>query len=72
MALTAYFVTHWPDQKVDGTSTGASIATKTVKATAVGTTKPEDARAAEGLVAAAEAQRRRNQFDEALTTLARA
>ena len=38
----------------------------------VGTTKPEDAHAAEGLVATAEAQRRRNQFDEALTTLARA
>jgi tetratricopeptide (TPR) repeat protein len=72
IALTVYFATRSPDQKVEGTSTGGSIATNTVEATAVGTTKPEDARAAEGLVATAEAQRRRNQFDEALTTLARA
>jgi len=72
MALTVYFATRSPNQKVEGTSTGGSIPTNTVEATRVGTTKPEDAGAAEGLVATAEAQRRRNQFDEALTTLARA
>jgi tetratricopeptide (TPR) repeat protein len=34
--------------------------------------KPEDVRGAEGFVTTAEAQRRRNQYDEALVTLARA
>ena len=72
IALTGYFATRTTDQKVMGVSTGGSIATNTVGAGVVGTTKPEDAHAAEGLVATADAQRRRNQFDEALTTLARA
>ena len=72
VALTAYFATRTTDQKVMGASTGSSIATNTVGAGVVGTTKPEDAHAAEGLVATADAQRRRNQLDQALTTLARA
>jgi len=72
VALTGYFATRTPGQKVVGTSTGGTTATNTVEASTTGTTRPEDARAAEGLVATAEAQRRRNQYDEALATLAKA
>ncbi len=72
IALTAYFATRPTVQKGTGTATGGSTATNPVEAGVSGTAKPEDARAAEGLAATAEAQRRRNQYDEALTTLARA
>jgi tetratricopeptide (TPR) repeat protein len=73
VAVTTYFATRPAERKVTGTTTGVSTATNTVEAaTAAGTAKPEDARKAEALVAEAEAQRKRNQFDEALTTLARA
>ena len=71
IALTAYFATRTPQQTVTGTSTGAATATNTVEA-AAGTARPEDLRNAEALAATAEAQRRRNQYDEALATLAKA
>ena len=72
IAGTAYFATRPAEQKATGTTTSGSTATNTVEAATSVTAKPEDARKAEGLIAEAEAQRKRNQFDEALTTLARA
>jgi len=71
IAVTGYFATRAPKPKVTGTSTEGSTATNPVVA-ATPTAKPEDTRKAEALIAEAEAQRKRNQFDEALVTLARA
>jgi tetratricopeptide (TPR) repeat protein len=71
IGLTVYFATRPPEKKVTGTSTGGAIATNTVEA-ATGTVRPEDLRNAEALVVTAEAQRRRNQYDEALATFAKA
>ena len=72
VGVTGYFATRAPREKATGTPNGGAIATNTVEAATAGTTKPEDARKADALVAEAEAQRKRNQFDEALATLARA
>jgi len=71
LGLAGYFATRTPGRIETGTSTGGSAATKAVEAP-VKTTESEDLHGAEGLVATAEAQRHRNQYDEALATLARA
>jgi hypothetical protein len=72
VGVTGYFATRAPREKATGTPTGGAIATNTVEAATAETTKPEDAGKADALVTEAEAQRKRNQFDEALATLARA
>ncbi|HVQ13533.1 MAG TPA: toll/interleukin-1 receptor domain-containing protein [Vicinamibacterales bacterium] len=72
VGLTGYFAMRTPEQPSAGTSTDGARATNAVEATAAGTAKPEDIRNAEGLAATAEAQRRRNQYDDALASLAKA
>jgi tetratricopeptide (TPR) repeat protein len=70
LGLTVYFATRPPRQKAASTG-DASTASAAAAATTRAAT-PEDVRKADALVAEAEAQRKRNQFDEALATLARA
>ena len=70
IALTAYFAIP-PPGRVTGPSPGGTIATPTGRGPTTRPPTADDTRAAE-LLATAHAQRKRNQFDAALTTLARA
>jgi tetratricopeptide (TPR) repeat protein len=72
VGFVGYFATRTPGQIETGTSPGAFAAPNAVETTLVKTANPEDLRGAEELVATAQAQRRRNQYNEALATLARA
>ena len=69
--LTAYVATRRLD-RATGPSNAGTIATSTVQPSTTATPTADDTRIADGLLATADAQRRRNQYDEALTTLARA
>jgi hypothetical protein len=69
IALTGYFATRTPRERPAGQPPGGTGA---VEAATPGTPTPEQTRNVEELVAAAVAQRRRNQYNEALVTLARA
>jgi hypothetical protein len=68
-ALAAYFATRAPGQQSSTLPTGG---TGTAEAATAGTATAEQRRNAEQLVAEAVAQRRRNQYEDALATLARA
>jgi hypothetical protein len=72
IALTAYFATRSSDRKVIGAANGGADATNTLQAASTGTPTADDAGNAGELLVTAEAQRKRNQFDDALATLARA